>query len=98
LITAQIEPIDACWEELSQIFPVHHAELALFQDRMPLCPQRDEYFRRGRDGSLFLVTLRWDSRIVAYYIAQCQPGFHYGSTLTGTLDIFYVIPEVRQKG
>lgn len=98
MLTAQIEPFEPAMAELAAIFPAHHRELALFQDRMPLDPQYGEYIRRNRDGVLFLATLRWNGRIVAYYMAQCQPGFHYGQTHTGTLDIFYVLPEVRDRG
>jgi GNAT superfamily N-acetyltransferase len=98
MITAQIESIRACWPELVTIFPIHHAELALFQDRMPLAPQHDEYFRREQNGQLFLATMRWDGRIAAYQITNVAPGFHYGSTLTATQDLVYVHPEMRHKG
>lgn len=98
MITAQIESIAACWSELMEIFPIHHRELALFQDRMPLAPQREIYFERERNGILFLATMRWNGRIAAYQITNVAPGFHYGQTLTGTQDIVYVHPEMRDKG
>lgn len=98
MITAQVESFEAALPELRAIFPVHHAELALFQDRMPLDPQYDEYARRERAGSLFLVTVRKDGRITGYYTAQVAPGFHYGSTFTGTMDLMFVIPEERGRG
>lgn len=84
--------------ELAAIFPLHHSELGLFKDRMPLAPQYDEYVARERAGKLFLATVRRAGRIVAYYTAQVSPGFHYGSTLTGTMDLCYVIPEERGRG
>ncbi len=98
VLTAQIESVRACWPELMEIFPTHHAELALFQDRMPLAPQVDEYFRRESMGALFLATVRWNGRIAAYQITAVAPGFHYGKTLTATQDIVYVHPEMRDKG
>lgn len=98
MITAHLESFEACWPELVAIFPRHHLELALFKDKMPLAPQESEYIRRNQSGVLFFATLRWDGKIVAYYIAQIQPGFHYGTTLTGTQDICYVVPEVRNRG
>ncbi len=98
MITAQIESIRVCWPELMEIFPFHWRELALFQDTVPLAPQRDEYFRREQDGRLFLATVRWNGKIAAYQISNVAPGFHYGLTLTGTQDIIYVVPEMRDKG
>lgn len=98
MITAQIEPIIACWEELQPLFVRHHAELALFQDRMPLSPQAEVYFERERNGSLFLATIRWNGKIVGYQITFVAPGFHYSATLTGTQDIVWILPEVRDRG
>ena len=98
MITAQIESIAACWDELQPLFRQHHAELALYQDRMPLSPQTEVYFERERNGSLFLATIRWDGRIVGYQITFLTPGFHYSTTLTGTQDILWIVPEVRDRG
>ncbi len=98
MITAQIESIRACWPELMEIFPVHWRELALFQDTVPLAPQRDEYFRREQEGKLFLVTMRWNGKVAGYFICQLANGFHYGKTLTATTDIYFVLPEFRNRG
>ena len=98
MITAQIESFERCLPELVQLFPAHWEELALFKDRMPLAPQYAEYVRRERAGLLFLATVRWNAKIVAYYTAQVAPGFHYGKTLTGTQDMVWVTPEARNKG
>ncbi len=98
MISAQIESFAQCAGELANLFPGHWEELALFKDRMPLSPQWQEYVRRERDGILFLATVRWDGAIVGYYTAQVAPGFHYSTTLTGTHDLVYVVPEARDKG
>lgn len=98
MITAQIESFAACLPELVDLFPIHWAELALFKDRMPLSPQYGEYVRRERDGCLILATVRKDGRIVAYYTAQIALGFHYKETLAATMDMAYVLPDVRGYG
>lgn len=98
MITAQVESFERAIPELQGIFPRHWSELALFKDRMPLRPQYDEYVRRERDGNLFLVTVRKNGQLVAYYTAQVAPGFHYGSTLTATMDMLYVVPDERGRG
>lgn len=98
MITAQVESFEAALPELRQIFPRHWAELALYQDVMPLDPQYDEYINRERGGRLLLVTVRTDGKISAYYTAMVAPGFHYTSTLTGHMDMLYVVPEQRGRG
>lgn len=98
MITVQVDSFEHCIPELLPLFQTHHVELGLFKDRMPLDPDLQEYVRREREGSLFLTSARRNGSIVAYYVAQIRPGFHYRSTLTGTADIFYVAPEFRNKG
>jgi len=98
MLTFQVDSFEASIPELRDLFPVHHAELALFKDRMPLDPDYAEYVRRERDGKLFLTTGRQNGSIVAYYVANVFPGFHYKSTLTGTMDIAYVVPDFRNRG
>lgn len=98
MITVQVDSFKDCLEELAKIFPLHWQELALFQDRMPLSPQFDEYVAREQAGRLLLVTVRLNSQIVSYYTLQIAPGFHYGQTLTGTMDMLYVVPEYRNRG
>lgn len=98
MITAQIESFEQALPELRAIFPQHHAELALFKDRMPLSPQYDEYIERERAGRLFLVTVRLNGEIAGYYVAQVAPGFHYSETMTGTMDMCYVTTEQRGRG
>lgn len=98
MLTVQLESFEDALPELRGIFPSHWEELALFRDRMPLAPQYPEYIRRNREGRLLLITARIDGRIAAYYTVQLAPGFHYGSTFTATMDMLYIIPELRGRG
>lgn len=98
MITAQVEQFADCQTELAAIFPLHWGELAKFKDRMPLMPQYGEYVRRNEAGGLLLITVRVDGQVMAYYTVQIAPGFHYETTLTATMDLCYIHPEVRNKG
>lgn len=98
MISAQIEPLEPCLPELLALWPRHWEELALFKDRMPLRPQISEYITRNQSGVLFLATVRWNGVMVGYFICQTAYGFHYGETLTGTTDIYYIVPESRERG
>lgn len=98
MLTFQVDSFEASIPELMELFPRHHAELGLFQDRMPLDPDLQEYVRRERAGELFLVTGRQDGSVVGYCTTSVRPGFHYKGTLTGTADIYYIVPEHRDRG
>lgn len=98
MITAAIENFELAIPEIKELIGLHWSELALNKDTVPLSPQWDEYVRREKSGALFLATVRRDGKIAAYYIAQVAPGFHYSQTLTGTMDIAYVVPNQRQRG
>lgn len=98
MITAQVESFECAIPEIKEIINEHWEELALNKARVPLAPQWEEYVRREKSGTLFLTTVRKDAKIAAYYIAQVAPGFHYSQTLTGTMDIAYVIPKFRERG
>lgn len=98
MISAQIENLEKCLPELLALWPRHWEELALFKDRMPLQPQISEYISRNQSGMLFLATVRWNGKMVGYFLAQCAYGFHYGETETATTDIYYIVPEARDRG
>lgn len=98
MITAQIDSFERSMPELVPLFHQHWIELGLFRDRMPLAPQYAEYVRRERAGSLFLTTVRWDGRIAGYQTVQVAPGLHYGSTLTGHTDLYYIPRSDRGRG
>lgn len=98
MLTFQIDYFAECIPEIKKIIATHHDELGLFRDLMPLDPDWREYVHREAANELFLTTGRWNGNIVAYYIAHVRPGFHYRSTLTGTMDIAYVVPQYRNKG
>lgn len=98
MITKQIESFELAIPEIKELINSHWQELALNKDKVPLAPQWDEYVAREKKGILFLATVRKNGKIVAYYIAQVAPGFHYRETLIGTMDIAYVIPDQRNKG
>lgn len=95
MITAQVETLRECMEEWLPLLPGHHAELALFKDKMPLDPNFDTYLAREDAGELQFVTLRADGALVGYWISIIAPGLHYKSTLTATMDILYVHPDHR---
>src|SRR5690348_11565534 len=98
MITAQLETLGDCLEEMKILFPLHWDEIAIFKDKMPLEPQYEIYFRREAAGELVMPILRCDGKIIGYWPTFVAPGLHYGSTLTATTDILYVHPDHRGNG
>jgi GNAT superfamily N-acetyltransferase len=97
VITAQVEPWHPTIDEMKPLLPLHWAELALNQDKVPLQPQWHVYDARDARGELVLVTLRELGVLLGYFIGFVAPGLHYETCLTCTMDIFYVHPEHRTK-
>lgn len=97
MITAQEESWDAGLAELKPLLPRHYKELALDQDKVPLSPIWSIYDQRNKEGQLLFVTVREDGKLAGYFIGFVMPSLHYSTCLTCTLDIFYLVPEVRGK-
>lgn len=96
MITAQIEPWSEMKRDLLPLLPLHWAELALNQDRVPLDPQYDIYDAREAAGQTLVVTLRELGVLVGYFIGFVAPGLHYRTCLTLTMDIFWTHPDIRK--
>lgn len=97
MITYQVESYEAALPELKEIFPIHWLELALFQDKMPLRPQDQEYIARDRDGRLFLTTCRRNGELIGYYTCLVHNSLHYDIP-TALMDMIYMRIEFRSRG
>jgi len=83
-------------QDLLPLLPLHWAELALNQDKVPLDPQYDIYDAREAAGQTLVVTLRELGVLVGYFIGFVAPGLHYRTCLTLTMDIFWTHPDIRK--
>lgn len=97
MITAHVERLVECLEELKPLFVPHYRELALNQDKVPLDPVYELYLTREAAGEVLCVTLRDAGRIVAYFVGFVAPAMHYRTCLTLTEDIFWLHPEYRDE-
>lgn len=96
MITVQIEDYEACLEEMQAIYPDHYEALALNKDKVPLDPDYDIYLAMNEVGKILCATLRDDKReMMGYFIGLVNPGLHYKTCLTLTMDIFWVCPAAR---
>jgi GNAT superfamily N-acetyltransferase len=98
MITASLESFVDCWPELQPHLPRHHAELALYQDRMPLDVDFARYAAWEGDGSLVFVALRDLGQMVGYFAGVVGTSPHYKSTLSCKMDVIWAEPEHRGLG
>lgn len=98
MITAHVESFEQNLEYLKPLLPVHYAELALNQDKVPLSPQYERYIAAEQRGELIFITLRKAGQMIGYFIGFVAPALHYSTCLTCQMDIFYVHPDHRGDG
>lgn len=97
MITAAVEHLRDCLEELKPLFDPHWKEIALDQARVPLVPNYPEYLKREAEGQVLCVVLREAGRVVGYFVGFIAPGLHYMTTLTLTMDIYWIHPDYRAE-
>ena len=98
MITYQEEPYPKLVEELKVLLPLHYAEVAEDQDRIPLDPDWGEYMNMHCSGILHIFTAREGKELVGYHVNIVKKGLHYKSNLFAMTDIFYLKPELRGVG
>jgi GNAT superfamily N-acetyltransferase len=95
MITVMLESFEERLPELLPLLPLHYAELALNQDKVPLSPQYDVYIERERRGELMFMVVRDVGELIGYFIGFVAPGLHYSTCYTLIMDIFYIHPGHR---
>lgn len=97
MITAHVERLVDCLDELKPLFGPHYEELALNQDKVPLDPQYEIYLAREAAGEVLCVTMREAGKVVAYFVGFIAPALHYRTCLTLTMDIFWLHTDRRAE-
>src|ERR1700679_1230099 len=98
LFTAQEETLDSALPEILTKLNSHYEELSLHQGRYSWRCNWAWYYEMERQGQLLLVTLRNNGVLVGYFVGFVKPGLQYQDCLTLSMDVFYIIPEARNKG
>lgn len=84
--------------ELRPLLYAHWCEIARDHEAVPLDPDWDRYLAMADAGCLSAVTARLGpgGPLVGYHIAIVSGHLHYGSTLHGITDVYYLAPEHRK--
>jgi len=75
----------------------HWEEVALYQDRIALSPDYDQYRKLEVAGKLLICTARDDGKLIGYGVFFVHRGIHYSQNIFGVNDVFYVSPDYRLK-
>lgn len=82
--------------EALPLFKRHHAEIALYQDRVPWKPDWDIYYARERAGGMVIVTARSNGVLIGYIAQVVGPGLHFNETLWSFNDVIWLDPNYRE--
>jgi GNAT superfamily N-acetyltransferase len=85
-------------DDIKVLLPMHHKELALYQDDVPLEPDYTVYARLDASNAMCIVAGRLDGALVGYAIYVVKRHPHYTSKKWAASDIFWLAPEYRRFG
>ena len=98
MLTATVEPLSLCVDEMLALIPAHYEEISEHKLRgIPLEPQVETYLARDAAGQVIFIGLRDAGKLVGYHISFVTPGLHYQTCLTAIGDIYFVYPDERGK-
>ena len=85
-------------DDIVTLLPEHHAELALYQDAIPLEPDLEFYRAASAANILRIYTARLGQDLIGYaiYLTRFHP--HYKSHRWAVCDIVWIAPEHRNVG
>lgn len=97
-VTVCVENLMAARAELEPVIPKHWEEIAIFRDKVPLDPDWDSFAALEEQGKVLFVALRQAGELVGYFVGLITPSLHYKTTLSGKMDLIYILPELRSTG
>jgi len=96
-LSLQVEEFSQVIEEAKPLLYRHWLEVALDKEKVPLDPDWARYASLEGRGSLSVVTMRQNGKLVGYSCMVVERGLHYASTLEARMDIFWLAPECRGR-
>jgi len=82
-------------EDIKPLLEKHWQEVALYQGKIKLNPDWQEYARLDAAGSLVAFTARKDGVLVGYCVLVKSRSMHYKDHIFASNDVVFVIPEYR---
>lgn len=97
MISYQQEQIENTWSELEPLLHEHYKEVAMFQDKIKLNPDKAFYEHAQDAGRVYLHTARTtkDRQLIGYAATMVHVNPHYQDHTYAVNDVVFVLPEYR---
>jgi len=92
----KFEPFYVIARELLPLFRKHWHELGVHRDAIPLDPDWDRFMQGSINGTLHVLTVRDDDKLIGYIFNLISPHLHYKTTLHAYIDMFWLDPHYRR--
>jgi GNAT superfamily N-acetyltransferase len=96
MISFQVERWGDVVDEMRPLWSLHWSEVSTDHDVVPLQINEPVYRAHDSAGTLLLVTMRVDGKLVGYHTTFLAPHLHSASTLYGFTDLYFILPEWRR--
>lgn len=93
-LTYQVENWSDVIEEIKPYFFAHWQEVGV--SHTPPDPDYEHYKELEGQGSLHVVTVRDNKKLVGYLVTFVTRSLHYKETIYGAFDIYYLAPDYRK--
>ncbi|MGO4518405.1 GNAT family N-acetyltransferase [Terriglobus sp. 2YAB30_2] len=93
MITFQTERLADCCHEMEPLFPLHYAETGELEGGIDMA--WEQYFAMEQAGMLFLLTARYDGKLVGYFVGIVMPNLHNRKRLAAVSDMYFLHPDHR---
>lgn len=96
-LTINKEWLKDCLEEMKPLLHDHWEEVAAYPDKIRFDPQYDRYIELEKLGAVRTFVVRFQHKMVGYFVFFTVPHMHYKGTTYAQNDIVYIKPEHRGK-
>ena len=95
-VTFQVENVKAVQTEGLALLDKHYQEIAQFKEVQKLDPDWSVYYRIEMQGKLWVMTARFDGKMIGYIVMMLTNDMHYRKLMRATEDIHFILPEYRK--
>lgn len=95
MLTYQVESWNALIQDGEELFKKHWEEIDKGTNPEP-CFNHPQYLNLEKAGSLLVVTIRNEDKLIGYTVNFLMPTLKYSQVLYSFVDFFYILPEYRK--
>lgn len=93
-----IESLSAAYGEARDLLELHWAEVAPYPDILTLNPNMELYLAAEARNALFVVTARYEGRLIGYIMMTLSQHPHYKHVRVATDDLHFIHRDYRRGG